>query len=479
MKKKSIIRIITFILLLVLFIISALIAIILAQGRTITNDGNFEQTSIILLSSSPNNVDTKIDDKPVQVLDRRIEWIEPGIRNMKVSKEGYSNWNRDLKVESGVITEVFAQLYPNEFILKNINEQDVNKVYFTNDREYVYYFVLNSEVSQEIGLWRYKLTRNFLDLNPNAPQKISSLDSFINSISKNEFSIDVSSDNQKLILFSKSGNIFSLININTGLEESNLVNELGFIPDRYYWFRNSTSLIIEKNNLLFEYELSTNQRGLIDFSFEKQLIYSVNSNFVIFKNTQNNNIYIYRDKVSSIFNLGQISSLDKESVIEIQTVTGNDEIYIFKSKDNFFYLNLDKSFFEKDIALKEILGVSSNGRLIIYSLGDQIYSYSLRNTPNNLSLVSSINKFDIERSQLKKVFINPNSEGVMFFEGDQDLSLSAYDFQGKNRTILLKDFKLDFNSNILMSSDLKKLYFVVNTQNSRKILTSTDLVLNN
>lgn len=109
MDKKLVITIIT----LVIIIAAAAIGIILAKGYTFsTQQGRLVGTGIISASSLPTGASVYIDGHLTTATDTTISSLPPKNYKIRIAKEGFAQWEKEIEVKEGLVTEVIATLFP-------------------------------------------------------------------------------------------------------------------------------------------------------------------------------------------------------------------------------------------------------------------------------------------------------------------------------------------------------------------------------
>ena len=474
MKKMQLIKFVGFFFITIFFLILVVIAITLGQGRTWNDDGTITQTSIVKLTSVPKDIQVFLDGKEVSLTDSKIEWVEPGLRKIKLVKSGYKDWEKTVKLEAGIVKDIYAQLYPEKLDFSKLTESNIDQLHFSENSEYAYFTILNNAVSTQNGLWRLKLSRNFLDIGNNIPVLISPLTDDIVILRNNDYDILVSSDNNKVILNIPSSNTLKIIDVNRQTSDKDISKILGYYPDKFYWFKGSSSVIIEKNNLLFEYELSNGQKNLIDFSFENKLLYTVNNEYIIYQNTQDKKIYNYSDKSSEVLE-PEIINQDVSGLKNIRTIKGSKDIIILVFSNSFVYINLDKDFSEEVKDVSRIINVSSNGGVILFERGEEVFSYTLESTPNNLSFNSSVDRFLVEKDKIIQTYFTPNNKNILFKlkEADTNLvSIVSFDIDGNNRIEVITDPRVSSKNDFAVSGDSSKMYISLKEQLSNELFNT-------
>lgn len=472
MKKSQLISFGGFLLSFSAFVIIALIAIIFAQGRTLNEDGSISQTSIINVNTVPGNVEVFVDNNKVTLNDNKVEWVQPGLRRVKIVKAGYKDWEKEIRVDAGVVKNIYAQLYPDNLNFSKLSTTNIHKVFFSDNSEFAYFTVIDNVTPSQNGLWRLKLSRNFLDLGNNAPILISNLNGYLSLLQNNEYTLSISSDNNKILFKMPSQSILQIIEVNRQNQETNVTSLLGYYPDNISWFRGSDSIAVEKNNLLFEYEFSSAQKSLVDFSFEQKLIYSVNSNHIIYLNTQDKKIYTYSNKFSTPL-VSELIPEDLSQLSGFQSLMGSKDIIVLKFPTSFLYLNLDKKYKEEVTNISTVKKFSNNGRVLVFERESKLFTYTLENTPDNLSFTSEQNELNIDPTLVSSMYISSNSMNILFqlnpISASEGVSASnpilvSFDADGGNKTEILDDARIGLNSNFAISIDSTNMYLLLTEQ---------------
>ncbi len=98
--------------LLPLLIITAIV-VFYAQGwRLDLTKGAVEKTGIVLIRSVPEGAKVRLNDELITATDSPIPDLKPGTYRLKVEKEGYFPWEKDVPVEEGFVTDITALLPP-------------------------------------------------------------------------------------------------------------------------------------------------------------------------------------------------------------------------------------------------------------------------------------------------------------------------------------------------------------------------------
>lgn len=109
MSKKTWLTIIT----LAVILIAGAVGVILAKGYTFSpKQGRLVGTGIISVSSLPNGASVYIDGHLTTATDTTISSLPPKKYKIKIAKEGYADWENEIEVREGLVSEVKATLFP-------------------------------------------------------------------------------------------------------------------------------------------------------------------------------------------------------------------------------------------------------------------------------------------------------------------------------------------------------------------------------
>ena len=96
-----------------LIIIFAAIAIFWARGfKPNFRNGSIDRTGLIVASSIPTGASVYLDDRLTSATDTNITFLDPKTYKVKISKDGYSTWQKEVEVRADLATEIKALLFP-------------------------------------------------------------------------------------------------------------------------------------------------------------------------------------------------------------------------------------------------------------------------------------------------------------------------------------------------------------------------------
>lgn len=461
-KSKKIIRILLPFLTLALFALISIVVITLSQGKKITTNGVVE-TSIISLNPLPSGTLAYINDKPVAIIDNKITDIAPGAAKLTITRAGYSKWEKSIELDSGIVKEVYVQLYPDTLNFVNLVTSNIDKIFYSNDSNYVFFTILDESNPGESGLWKLKLTKSLLDFGDNKPFQIAKFDdSLIKLLNKVPYTLVISNDDNKVILFQKSNLVLNLYDANQFSKGQDLSMLIGSFPDEISWFNGSDSIVFKKSNLLFEYSTSTQQTNLITLNELNEIPYTVTFNTVYY--LKNMKIYKYFSKTSSELVLPETVDFSNEKILSLNSTFTNSQVLVVTTDKRIYYFDFDKNF-TATIENATTLDISNDSRKIIFVKNGSIYSYILEDSIDGRSLVANVNNLSMKQNDFQKVAFTSSSQNIQSVSVTNVVKIS--DIDGQNSTVIMKDFKL-ISSNILLSKDNTEVYGLLEYTNENK-----------
>jgi len=101
--------------LIIAFFIFALatVAIFWARGfKPDFKNGKIERTGLIVASSVPTAAQVYLDDRLTSATDTNIAFLEPKTYKVRIQKDGYTIWEKEIEVKADLATEIKALLFP-------------------------------------------------------------------------------------------------------------------------------------------------------------------------------------------------------------------------------------------------------------------------------------------------------------------------------------------------------------------------------
>lgn len=151
-------------------LLGTLVAIQYAKGNfRVTKQGVIANTGLLSANSFPPGGELYIDDKLVSATDDTV-YLEPGSYWVKIEKEGYLPWQKQLELKSELVTQTNATLFPQVPSLVPLTFSGVENVQPSPDGQKLLYFTASASAETKRGLYVLELTDNPLSLQRGARQ---------------------------------------------------------------------------------------------------------------------------------------------------------------------------------------------------------------------------------------------------------------------------------------------------------------------
>jgi len=94
-------------------LILAAIAIFWARGfKPNLQKGSIERTGLIVASSIPTGAQVYLDGRLTSATDTNIAFLDPKTYKVRIEKDGYTTWEKDVEVRADLATEIKILLFP-------------------------------------------------------------------------------------------------------------------------------------------------------------------------------------------------------------------------------------------------------------------------------------------------------------------------------------------------------------------------------
>jgi hypothetical protein len=97
----------------ILIILITTLAIFWARGfKPNLKDGSIDRTGLIVLTSSPTGASVYLDDRLTSATNTNIAFLDPKTYKVRLEKDGYITWEKNVTVRADLATEIEAVLFP-------------------------------------------------------------------------------------------------------------------------------------------------------------------------------------------------------------------------------------------------------------------------------------------------------------------------------------------------------------------------------
>lgn len=434
----------------IVILVGTAIAIQYAKGGfRVTPEGFIQGTGLLAANSFPTAAELLIDDKLIAVTDDTV-YLEPGQYNVKIEKDGYTSWTKNIKIEKELVVQTNATLFPKAPSLSTLTFSGASNLSPSPDGQKIIFYSDSNSSDRKNGLYLLELVNNPLSFQKEAKQIAN--DSSIYDLKNAKFIW--SPDSSEVILISE--NIEVLLNIST-------MNDLEALQDISY----------RKKQILSEWEQEMYLRERENFAkFPEEIV-----NFA----TQSaKNTYVSPDKkrllytATTEFTLPTLTPsvpVTSSQPEERNLVAGG--IYVYdREEDKNFRVGTEKQ--------DETTGNSIAKKLLALDLLDKNSPLINASPSAFVSLQASqsaetANKFNVYHSSLMAdtlqwfpdskhlIYIENNNIKIMEYDTTNQTSIYSGPFVGEfiypwpngDRIVILTSFSPDAPSN-LYAIELKK-----------------------
>lgn len=388
-----------------LFLIIAPIIVFYARGYRFDRLRNiFVYSGSITIKSWPRDINVYIDDKKqdkgtLSVVNGSytINSVRPGKHTIKCQKNGYTSWEKNIEVHSGVSTEFWnVLLFP-------LSENQAAQSH--SDKQFEQYF-LSPRNENEIVFFSSEDNKNkvyFLNIEDNKPQEVYSTEDFDFLSPAEEENVEWSSDNKKILIpfrdkktnekiyivaSIKNDRIAETVNLNQlfkkSFEEENQASPENLLFEKVRWMfdKNEELIILTKNQQLYYFFLdSTKEKIMLDeniggFNLASNQIYYCQSPNKIVWEIKNNDITTKKQIIS------QSIGTDSGSGFVKMIAYDQYRIAIIDDKNNLIVYNEEKETGEKSLekirdGVKNVQ-FSNDGKKLLYWTSNEIWLLMLR-----------------------------------------------------------------------------------------------------
>ncbi len=181
---------------LILITVVAVGAIAYGRGYRITRDETGRNivagTGLLVLTSVPDGARAFVDDELVTATDNTVN-LKPGTYKVRIEKDGYFAWEKQIEIKNERVTETNALLFPKAPQLTNLTTNGATNPVTDMERKIVAYTVASAS-SELNGIYVMNLNRGILPFGDGSRQIANNLiDNFSDS------KIEVSPDGLQLL----------------------------------------------------------------------------------------------------------------------------------------------------------------------------------------------------------------------------------------------------------------------------------------
>lgn len=439
-RKNNIRNYLIIILIIITFISTSIIAIIMTAGGKITKEGIIETGSIkLFIQPSNRNTSIFLDEKQVKPENGIINNVIPGQHLLRIESSQYHTWEKQIYIRGSLVTSVDIRLFPLEPELKQITQTNISKVFFSEDGNFAYYIVNDENLTpDQNGLWLLRLDEQEIFFKKNfTPTKIiDSSSSIFELLTTEGLKLMPDPNNNKIVIqldTPQQTYIFDPKQVEPQKQLIDISSQVGFQPEKLYWFNNGNSLIISKQNIVTEYNLTNNEKTLIYYSNDSNIVYSSNDTSLYLYDPINTKLLTYQNK-----SLKEVDIPNINLPVDITSIQISDDSksMLLSSNLEHYYLSLDFIKLEPIGQNSTILDFSSDGTRIILNENSSIITITVDKivTSKDITLNSYSTTLDYKNNPH---FIN--NSNLIAFNNTEASSLQVSEDDGSNIITILGD----------------------------------------
>lgn len=420
-------RKILFFIFLSIFIIISPVVILYAQGyRFDFEKKRLIQTGDFYFKSLPKKVDVYVNNKLAkEKTPSQIKYLLPKKYNIKITKEGFFAWEKELEINPLLVTEAKnILLMPEKLNKEMIIPGKIAKFDFSPNKKFIAY------VAQDKELWLYNLE----NAGNNRLFK-----------SENYKLIDIIwSHDSKKILFSDSLNKWRAVDIN---EPSKPINISASLSNPKWNPANPSEIFFKKGDEIFILNLGGQKNPVL--LAENVIDYDALGEYLLY--IQKPNLILYRQDILSKTK-EQMTNLPmnyKEN-LDYKILAFSSQDVILRADGILYIFEKDKKLFEKiDENIKDV-NFANDERKISFWSSNEIWAFWLKKifdqptkNPGDKELITRLSQ------KIKEVIWYPKTnEHLIFLTEDNEIKITELDGRDKRNTF-----------DIAEGSDIKQLTF--------------------
>ncbi len=431
--------------------------------------GETIQTGAIIIKSTPEDIDIYINDDLFENNNTlntlltgyiKIENLNSGEYNIKIKKDGYFDWGKNINVNGGYITELknialLKNNYEKNILLDNITTSlGANNIWISNGKNKVVYrnqnnlnlFDINSKSKDE----EVKIIANF----NNAPFKKNDIN----------FSLDDiiwSNDDTKIIAKISENNSFfwyliDFENKNKISDVSFIFNEISKVKNKYNFDFGESLFYLknDKNDILYEFDYKklVSKRVLKNVSG-----FLVHGDYLYY--FKKNDYVLY---VSSLDNLSEakiVSTMpnDFDTQSPARIIKSNDNAYLILSwSGELYFISKTNEITFINSQVKNAYFTNYNERIIYYS-NHEIWIYYLKEKLSQPHKEKFENELITRYSnEINNISLYIDEEHLFYKEDD---IFKFIEFDNRDKVNVFDVLELE-NNDIFYSRDNNSVYYV-------------------
>jgi len=143
---------------LVLALTTTACLILFARGYRINfKERSLEATGIVIIKSKPSDAQVSINNESKGTTDLDITNLKPGKYTIKITKEGFSSWSKEVEVIKEGVNLIEASLFPISPNLSSLTYSGVSNPLSSPDMKRIIFSVSSASDNTQNGIWSLDL----------------------------------------------------------------------------------------------------------------------------------------------------------------------------------------------------------------------------------------------------------------------------------------------------------------------------------
>lgn len=433
------------------------------------NENKTVQTGAIIIKSTPEDIDVFINNK-IFINNRTItnlfsDFIKIGglkndIYNIKIKKDKYWEWEKNVEVKSGYITELknivlLKNNYNKNILLSKIKvDSNSNNLFISNNKDRIIYA---KDINKVKSLFIY-------NINNNSEIEISRYNKFMFNNFKNKYSVENiiwPNNNSKIIIKTKNekSTEYHLIDI----EDNHRIYNVSFIfknndyikDDWNFDFNNDTIFFIEKGTL-FKYSF---KKPVLTKIINNISSFVIKNGYVYYIKKNDNVLYYKYLNASSIENKIIILPKNNISNLTYKIVVSDINTYLILSSNGILHFIDKRNNIHTINHSTNNASFSNNNKRILYNNDHEIWIYYIEEKISQPSKKKATNELITRFSgNINNISLYKGEEHIFYKEGDT-YKLTEIDDRDKKNIYEIMDIT---DNNIFYLNNLNSLYYLEN-----------------
>jgi len=340
-----------------------------------------KQTGMISAKSDPQGANVYLDGKLLTATNNTLSGIEPGKHRLRIVKNGYVDWEKEIEVFAELVTDITAVLITQTPRIEPLTNTGAKTPTLSHSLEKIAFF---SKDTESPGVWVQDLNGSALNIFRNSAKNILKDNNFITysngkslTWSPEEDQLLIELENQKFYLLDISTNNVTPVNKPEELKQiwKDKINQkrVDFItqlnlPEEIIKIASANDTLWSPDNKKFLYKTEENEKFVYKiYNMEKPLPIGEKTETTVFeylKDSEQPKISWYSDSFHLILTEFYTES-EKKGKISIVRIDGTNKIEIY---NNTLFSNIVYSTPAGD-KLIILTSFKSSGQSDLYTLG--------------------------------------------------------------------------------------------------------------